>query len=178
MDKFVGLSPSCTMCWVDNMACDAATCKEKCLIAKLTRAAPVDKHGHLNASLPFALLLPLFRLNLVLADNGCFMFVTQFAAASPATKTIAETRSFDAPGPIVGAVAFTGWKIPIACQCYAIASLLIFFIFYSTYILVPSATSSGSGSKFGIGAFAEKCYRRSECKMQLKTSYAQPCSRM
>jgi hypothetical protein len=52
MDALVGLSPLCTACWVDNMACDAATCKEKCLLAKLTRAPPVDKHGNLNALLP------------------------------------------------------------------------------------------------------------------------------
>ena len=37
------------MCWVDNMACDAATCKSNCLLAKLTRQPPVDKNGNLNA---------------------------------------------------------------------------------------------------------------------------------
>ncbi len=49
MDNRVGLSHACTMCWVDNMACDAATCKSDCLLAKLTRQPPVDKNGHLNA---------------------------------------------------------------------------------------------------------------------------------
>ena len=53
MDSLVGLSPACSVCWVDNMACDAATCKEKCLLAKLLRQPAVDKHGNLNAFVLF-----------------------------------------------------------------------------------------------------------------------------
>jgi hypothetical protein len=49
MNRRVGLSPPCTVCWVDNMACDAANCKTECLFTKLTRQPPVDKKGNLNA---------------------------------------------------------------------------------------------------------------------------------
>ncbi len=98
MDSLVGLSPACTACWVDNMACDAATCKEKCLLAKLTRQPPVDKHGNLNSFVSFF---------------GSFsgqsrLFDARFADASRATKTTAGIHSFVALELIVGGVAFTG----------------------------------------------------------------------
>ena len=93
----VGLSPPCTVCWVDNMACDADTCKADCLIAKVTKQPPVDKNGSLSSC---ASPRPPFMI------FGCLSFTS--ADASLATRIIAGIRSFDAPGPIAGAVAFTG----------------------------------------------------------------------
>lgn len=79
MDALVGLSAACTACWVDNMACDAATCKEKCLLAKLTRAPPVDKHGNLNALAP--------RLcSFCCSDHDCYTHVTQLFLQLPRVR--------------------------------------------------------------------------------------------
>jgi len=101
MNDRVGLSPACTVCWVDNMACDASTCKADCLLAKLTKQPPVDKNGNLSACVFFPLPPFLF----------CLFF--PYPGAWRATRTIAGTRSFDAPGPIAGEAAFIGSNLII-----------------------------------------------------------------
>ena len=87
MQSKVGLSPACTLCWVDNMACDAATCKQKCLLAKLTRQPPVDKNGNL--------LMPCGRCRQLLFEHSADDMVLETASG---IKTIAEVLP-DAFGP-------------------------------------------------------------------------------
>ncbi|MFH1808276.1 MAG: hypothetical protein ABIJ09_06020 [Pseudomonadota bacterium] len=47
----IGFTPGCAQCWVDNMACTIAHCREVCLVSRLTRQAANLPDGRLNPCL-------------------------------------------------------------------------------------------------------------------------------
>jgi len=51
MKESTGFTDSCNWCWIDNMGCDAVTCKTPCAIVKAKGEPDTDPDGNLNKCL-------------------------------------------------------------------------------------------------------------------------------